>query len=263
MTSTTETSTGARITYSVDGPRSAPALLLSNSIGSTRDLLWARQADAFSRSFRLIRYDSRGHGQSSVPPGDYSIADLGGDALAVLDAVGASTAHVCGISLGGITAMWLGINAPDRVSSLVLADTAARIGTIESWGERIALVRQQGMSAVADRAMLTWFTAEFREREPDTVRRFHAMLSASPAEGYLGCCVALREADLRHELHTIRSPTLVIAGAHDVSTTPEQAEFTRGRVPDARLATLDAAHLTNVERASEFNDAVLEFLASA
>ena len=245
--------------YIVEGPQDAPVLLLSNSIGSTREL-WTRQVEAFSRSFRLIRSDTRGHGESSVPPGDYSIDQLGADVLALLDAAGAPSAHICGISLGGITGMWLAVHAPDRVSSLVLANTASRIGTLESWAERIALVRDQGMTGVANRAMLTWFSPEFRERDPETARTFHTMLQGCSPQGYLGCCAALRDADLRGEIRAIQCPTLVIAGSMDVATTPEQAEFTRSQIAGARLVTLDSAHLSNVAEAERFNEAVLEFL---
>jgi 3-oxoadipate enol-lactonase len=255
----TADSAGVRISYSVEGPADAPVLLLSNSIGSRREM-WARQVEALSATCRLIRYDTRGHGDSDVPAGDYSIDQLGRDALAVLDDAGAASAHVCGISLGGLTAMWLGVHAADRVSSLVLADTAARIGTLESWAERIALVQDQGMSGVADRAMLTWFTPDFRERDPDTVHTFRAMLQGCSPQGYLGCCAALRDADLREEIRAIRCPALVIAGAHDVATTPAQAEFVCSQIAGARLTTLDSAHLSNVEMAAEFTAAVLEFL---
>ena len=133
-------SNGARISYTVEGPADCPTLLFINSIGTTRDL-WLPQVPALVGTYRVIRYDARGHGASSVPKGNYSIAQLGRDALAVLDAEGARQAHVCGISLGGLTAMWLGVNAPDRVSSLVLANTAARIGSVQSWNDRIKLVQ--------------------------------------------------------------------------------------------------------------------------
>src|SRR6185436_15911011 len=139
----------ATISYDVDGDPQSPALLLINSIGSTREM-WARQMPAFTSAYRVIRYDARGHGRSSVPRGAYTLQQLGRDALAILDDVGVPTVDVCGISLGGITAQWLGLNAAHRVHSLVLANTAARIGTLESWTERITLVRQKGMSAVAD-----------------------------------------------------------------------------------------------------------------
>src|SRR5688500_15684059 len=126
---------GATISYEVDGPQDAPALLLINSIGSTREM-WARQAPAFAGRYRVIRYDARGHGRSSVPAGDYTIAQLGGDALAILDALKVPSAHVCGISLGGLTTQWLGVHAADRVNKLIVANSAARIGSVDSWNER-------------------------------------------------------------------------------------------------------------------------------
>ena len=261
MDLTTEAGDGTRLSYQVEGPADAPVLLLSNSIGSTRDL-WARTVPAFAAHYRVVRYDARGHGASAVPGGDYSIEQLGRDALAVLDAVGAPSAHVCGISLGGLTAMWLGVHAPERVTRLVLANTAARIGSDESWRDRIALVRNEGMSAVADRAMLTWFTAEYRERDPETVRGFRAMLQACAPAGYLGCCAALRDADLRDTISGTRCPALVIAGQHDVSTTVAQAELVRERIPSAELIVLDSAHLSNVERSEDFAAAVIEFLGA-
>ena len=143
-------SDGARISYSVDGPLGRPTLLFINSIGTTRDL-WSAQVPALVGTYRVIRYDARGHGSSSVPAGNYSIEQLARDALAILDAEDVKQAHICGISLGGLTAMWLGVHAADRVSSLVLANTAARIGSVQSWTDRIALVQQQGMRGVAER----------------------------------------------------------------------------------------------------------------
>jgi 3-oxoadipate enol-lactonase len=215
---------------------------------------------AFRSAYRVIRYDARGHGASSAPRGPYTLAQLGGDALAVLDEVGAAEAHVCGISLGGITAQWLGLNAANRVRSLVLANTAARIGTIESWTERIDLVHQKGMSAVADLAMERWFTPAFRQRDPETVRAFRAMVQNCPADGYLGCCAALRDADLRDEISAITAPTLLIASDADTATPVEGLEFLRDRVSGSLLVTLQSAHLSNVECAEEFTAAVMEFL---
>ena len=247
------------IDYETDGDPDAPALLLINSIGSSREM-WARQMGAFRTAYRVIRYDARGHGASHVPRGPYTLAQLGGDALAVLDDAGASAAHVCGISLGGITAQWLGLNAANRVRSLVLANTAARIGTIESWTERIDLVHQKGMSAVADLAMERWFTPAFRQRDPETVRAFRAMVQNCPADGYLGCCAALRDADLRDEVSAITAPTLLIASDADTATPVEGLEFLRERVTASQMMTLKSAHLSNVERSEEFTEAVLDFL---
>lgn len=247
------------VRYEVDGDPAAPPLLLINSIGGTREM-WARQMDAFRAGFRVIRYDARGHGRSSVPRGPYTVDQLGGDALAILDHAGVPSAHVCGISLGGITAQWLGLNARGRVRGLILANTAARIGTVESWTERIGLVHQKGMSAVADLAMERWFTPSFRERDPETVRAFRTMVQNCPADGYLGCCAALRDADLRDDVSSVGAPTLLIASSADTATPVEGLEFIHERVSGSQLVTLDSAHLSNVECAGEFTTAVLEFL---
>ena len=249
----------ATISYEIDGDPQAPALLLINSIGSMREM-WARQMPAFTTAYRVIRYDARGHGQSSVPRGPYTLDQLGRDALAILDDAGVSGAHVCGLSLGGITAQWLGLNAASRVRGLVLANTAARIGTVEMWTERISVVHQKGMSAVADLAMERWFTPRFHARDPETVHAFRAMVQSCPADGYLGCCAALRDADLRDRISNLTAPTLLVASSEDAATPPEGLEFIRERVNGATLVTLDSAHLSNVECAEEFTVAVLDFL---
>lgn len=249
----------ATISYEVDGDPQAPVLLLINSIGSTREM-WARQMPAFTTVYRVIRYDARGHGESSVPRGAYTLDQLGRDALAILDEIGAPAAHVCGLSLGGITSLWLGLNAADRVRGLVLANTAARIGTVEMWTERIDVVHQKGMSAVADLAMQRWFTPAFHERDPETVHAFRAMVQSCSADGYLGCCAALRDADLRDRVSSLTAPTLLVASSADAATPPEGLEFIRDRVNGAQIVTLDSAHLSNVERAEEFTDAVMGFL---
>lgn len=249
------------ISYEIDGDSGAPPLLLINSIGSTREM-WARQMAAFRATYRVIRYDARGHGRSPVPRGPYTLDQLGHDALSILDEAGVGTAHVCGISLGGITAQWLGLNAANRVRRLVLANTAARIGTVESWTERIDLVHQKGMSAVADLAMERWFTPSFRERDPETVHAFRTMVQNCPADGYLGCCAALRDADLRDQVSAITAPTLLIASTADTATPVEGLEFLHERVTTSELVTLDSAHLSNVECAEEFTHAVLDFLST-
>jgi len=252
-------SNGARIDYSIAGASDAPALLFINSIATTREL-WARQVPRLSKSFRVITYDARGHGYSQVTAGDYTIEQLARDALAILDDARVEAAHVCGISLGGLTAMWLGVHAPRRVRSLVLANTAARIGSVEMWNERIAFVRQRGMAALADITMPRWFTEGFRAREPQTVEQFRAMVAACPMEGYLGCCAALRDEDLREAIRAIQCPTLCIAGTADPATPPESLQFIHERIAGSRLVQLDAAHLTNVEQHQGFNEALGDFL---
>jgi len=249
----------ATISYQVDGLPDGPPLLLINSIASTREL-WTRQMPALTGRYRVIRYDARGHGQSSVPSGDYALEELARDALAVLDQVDAASAHVCGISLGGLTAQWLGIHARDRVASLVLANTGARIGSVDSWNERMALVRGKGMTAVADLTIPRWFSPEFQQRDPETVHAFRTMIQACPAEGYLGCCAALRDADLRDRIADISRPTLAIASTADAATPAEGLAFIRDRVPGARMVTVESRHLSNIECAEEFAAAVLDFL---
>ena len=257
----TVSSSGVTIAYEVHGDDGAPVLLFLNSIGSTR-ALWDRQRRAFGGPHRVIRYDARGHGQSGVPPGPYTIAQLGQDALAILDAEQIAAAHVCGLSLGGITALWLAVHAPDRVRSLTMANTGARIGSAEFWDARMALVRERGMQAVADVAIPNWFTEGFRAREPATVQPFRDDIESTPVEGYLGCSAAMRDEDLRESLHAVRCPALAIAGASDRSTPPELLQFVHDRLPGSRLVMLQAAHISNVEQETAFNAALSAFLAA-
>lgn len=252
---------GATIRYAVDGDPAAPPLLLINSIGSTREM-WAPQTPVLSRTWRVITYDARGHGRSSVPPGEYTLEQLAHDALAVLDDAGAPRAHVCGISLGGLTAQWMALHAPGRVDRLILANTAARIGSVEFWTERIATVRHAGMAPLAELTMQRWFSAKFHERAPETVRMFRAMVEACPVDGYLGCCAALRDADLRERVSGITASTLLIASPGDVATPPAGLDFIRQRVRGAQWIAIESGHLSNVEGADAFTSAVSRFLAS-
>ena len=222
--------------------------------------MWDRQRRAFAGAYRVIQYDARGHGQSSVPAGPYTLAQLAGDALAILDAEKIEAAHVCGLSLGGMTALKVALLAPERVRSLVMANTGARIGSAEFWDTRMALIRERGMPAVADVAIPNWFTAGFREREPDVVQQFRAAIESTPVEGYLGCSAAMRDEDLRDSLGALRCPLLAIAGTVDRSTPPELLHFVHERVRGSRLVTLEAAHISNVEQEAAFNAALSSFL---
>jgi 3-oxoadipate enol-lactonase len=250
---------GCRLWYSVSGREDGEVLLLSSSLGANADV-WAPQLPTLERTFRVVRYDTRGHGRSQAPPAPYTLERLGRDALAVLDAAGAPRAHVCGLSLGGLTAMWLALNAPGRVDRIVLANTSARVGSTATWDQRIDDVHTRGMEAVAAGALERWFTRAFRERQPEACEPVRAMVAACPAEGYLGCCAALRDADLRESVARIAAPSLVIAGAHDPVTPPAAGEELRARIPQARGVTLDAAHLSSVEQPEAFTSAVLVFL---
>jgi 3-oxoadipate enol-lactonase len=251
-----------RLSYSVDGSRDSPTILFINSIGTTREL-WSRQVAALADRYRVIAYDARGHGRSSVPHGEYTIAQLGGDALAILDAEHVEAAHVCGVSLGGITGLWLAVHASDRVRTLTAANTAARIASLQFWTDRIASVKDTGMAPLAEMTMLRWFTDGFRAREPRTVERFRSMLASCPPAGYLGCCAALRDEDVREAIAAIRCPVLAIGGRADAATPPEGVEFIHERIAGSKLVMLDAAHLTNVEQYAAFTQALRDFVEAS
>src|SRR5450755_314055 len=250
---------GARIRYRLDGPIGAPFLVLSNSLGTNLDM-WEPQMAAFSRRFRVLRYDSRGHGHSEVTPGPYSIERLARDVLALFDEIRIDRAHFCGISMGGMTGMWLGIHAPQRICRLVLSNTAPRIGSAERWNSRIESVNTNGVAGVADALMEVWFSERFRKSSPDAVRQTHAMLIATSAKGYVASCAAVRDMDQWAALPRIDRPTLIVTGAHDASTPAAEGHRMAGLIPGAKLVELDAAHISNVEAAERFTAEVLAFL---
>ena len=249
------------LNHRINGPYDAPVVVLSNSLGASMEM-WAPQVPALSVRFRVLRYDTRGHGDSPVPQGPYELADLGQDVLELLDGNEIERAHFCGLSMGGSTGMWLAANTPERIDRLVLLCTSAYFGNPEMWIERAATVREQGTEAVADGGIGRWFTDAFREREPAIVARFRAMIASQPDDGYAELCGVLQRLDVRDELARIAAPTLVIAGAQDPSTPPEpHAQLIAGRIPGARLEVLDpGAHLINVERAEEVTDLILNHL---
>jgi 3-oxoadipate enol-lactonase len=246
--------------YREDGPAGGPPLLMINSLGA--DLaMWAPQVPVLGARSRLIRYDARGHGLSPVPPGRYGLADLGRDALALLDRLGIASADVCGLSLGGMTAMWLAANAPERVNRLVLCCTTALFGPPAQWAQRAATVLEHGTAAVADAVVSRWVTPRFAAAHPDEVARLREMVAATPAVGYAGACAAIEEMDLRADLSRISARTLVIAGADDPATPPEHGAAIAHAVPDARFAVLEnAAHLGTYEQAGAANRLILEAL---
>ena len=249
-----------RLFHRFDGPADAPVLLLSNSLGTALEM-WDPQMPAFAERFRVLRYDMRGHGRSAVPPGPYSIADLGRDVLALLDANRIDRVRFCGLSMGGMTGMWLGCNAPERLEKLVLCNTSAQLGTPEHWNIRISLVQNEGMKGVAEGVIERWFTPEFRKREPQAVDKVRRMLLETPPAGYAACCAAIRDQDQREAICAVPVPTLVVAGARDPATPPEHSRIIASKIPGARVVELEAAHLSNIEARDRFTASVLEFLA--
>jgi 3-oxoadipate enol-lactonase len=253
--------TGVALHYTVDGPDDAPVLVLGSSLGTTGEM-WAAQLGALSQRLRVVRYDHRGHGRSPAPPGPYTLADLGGDVIALMDRLGVDTFHIGGISLGGMVAMWVAAHHPHRVAKLTPACTAAQLGPAENWRTRAATVREQGMAAVAETVVGRWLPADYAAAHPDTRQWLLDMLLSSPVEGYAGCCAAIETMDLTPELSRIAAPTLVLAGGADQSTPPALAEQIAAGIPGARLEVITgAAHLANVSHPDDFNRLLLDFLA--
>jgi 3-oxoadipate enol-lactonase len=250
---------GARIHYLLEGPASAPVLAFSNSLG-TNYSMWDSQTEEFRKKFRILRYDTRGHGQSSVTPGIYSIEQLGNDMIRLLDTLRLDRVHFCGLSMGGMIGMWLGANAPERLDKLVLSNTAAKIGTAESWNARIEMVRKDGMKKVAAAVLERWFTPSFRMNAPAAVALVQHMLEETDPEGYASCCAAVRDFDYREKLDGICCPTLVISGTHDAATTPTDGQFLADHIAGAQYAELNAAHLSNVEDRENFSSRLGIFL---
>jgi 3-oxoadipate enol-lactonase len=237
--------------HRLDGPEDAPVLVLSNSLGTALGM-WDDHLPALADHFRVLRYDQRGHGRTPVPPGPYTVADLGCDALELLDRLGLERVSFCGTSLGGMTAMWLAINAPERINRLALCCTSAHLPPRETWTDRAATVRAEGMRSVADAALERWFTPVLAMRRPETVERIRRALLDTPAEGYAGCCEAIASHDLRAELGQIRAPTLVLAAEDDPATPPDHGQLIADAVDRARLVVLERGrHLAVVEQPDE------------
>lgn len=246
------------------GPENAPVLLLSNSLGTTLEM-WEGQLAAFSTTHRVVCYDTRGHGGSPVTPGPYRFNELGDDVLAIMDSLDIERAAFCGISMGGHTGLWLGINAPERFSGIAVCNSAAKIGTEEAWLERAAAVREGGaaaMKSLADSAPQRWFSPAFIAANPAVVAAAQGMMEGLAAEGYAACCEALASSDLRPELSEIAVPTLLLAGEVDPVTTVADAQAMHDAIPGSTLASVPASHLSNLEAPQAFNEALATFLAS-
>lgn len=245
-----------------DGPaRAKPVLVLSNSLGTNLGM-WEPQLDALRQHFRLLRYDQRGHGQSSVPDAPFGVAQLGGDVLALLDHYDIEVALFCGLSMGGLTGLWLAAYHGERFPRMVVTNTAALIGTQQSWNTRIAQVEQGGMASITETVLERWFTQGYRDTHASRVDIVKAMLLSTPDAGYNGNCGAIRDADLRAQLPNIRVPMLVIGGTHDISTPAAQTKLIADGVPGAQYVELSAGHLANWEQADGYTQALVSFLTT-
>ncbi|SNS52348.1 3-oxoadipate enol-lactonase [Actinomadura mexicana] len=242
--------------HRLDGPDGAPVVVLGPSLGTSMDL-WLPQLPALARSWRVLRYDLPGHGGAPPPGGPFTVEDLAGGVVALLDGLGVERAAYAGVSLGGAVGTALALRAPERVTSLVLCCTSPRFGDPGPWRERAALVRREGVGPVADSAAGRWFTPSFTGADP-----YVAMLRATDAEGYAGCCDALAAFDATARLAEICTPALVVAGAQDGPTPPRgHAELLAAGIPGARLTVVEGAgHLANAERPAEVTEAITEHL---
>jgi 3-oxoadipate enol-lactonase/4-carboxymuconolactone decarboxylase len=249
-----------RLFHRLEGNRGLPVVVLSHSIG-TDHAMWEPQMQDLLSHFQVLRYDTRGHGASDAPSGEYSIEQLGRDVLGLLEMLKLPKVTFCGLSLGGAIGQWLAVHAPERVTALILANTSPRIGTLELWDKRIAAVRQGGMAAVVDVAMQRFFSPESFVRSSTDIENVRSVFLGTDASGYVGCCAALRDFDFNRDLPRIGVPTLVISGDRDVSTPWKgNGEILVQGISGARAVHLSAAHLSNIEAPKAFSAALFAFL---
>ena len=251
-----------QIHYTLEGAATAPVLLFSNSLGSNLSM-WDAQASALSKSFRILRYDTRGHGQSSTTPGPYTIAQLAQDVLALLDSLQLDRVHFCGLSKGGMIGMHLAAYGSSRLHKLVLCNTGAQLGTPEFWNARITAVQQNGMPSISRAVADRWLTPSFRTAHPNVDASLVKMIEATDPSGYAANCAAIRDFDFRQNLTSILVPTFVIAGAHDAAATPAQGQSLAAKIPGARsYSELPGAHLSNIECSDRFTSELQTFLSA-
>ncbi len=253
-------STGVTVRYRWDGPPEAPVLVLANSLGTSMDL-WGPQLAALRGRFRVLRYEHRGHGGAPAPPGPYTIGDLGADLVGLLDVLDVPSASICGLSLGGMVAMWVASHAPQKVERLVLSCTAPALPPAQVWHDRAARARTGGTGSLLDSLAERWFTPDFLAGHPDVFDLVAAMLTSAEAEGYAGCCEAIAAMDLTADLARIAAPTLVIGGRIDPVTPPAMLADMAQRITGAGLVVLaGASHLANLQQPHRFTEAVVDHL---
>ncbi len=249
--------------YELEGPDQAPVVMLSNSLASNLHM-WDEQVPSLVEAgFRVLRYDSRGHGQSAVPNGPYSMDMLALDAVGLLDALGLDKVFFCGLSKGGMVGQKLGVDHPERISALVLCSTSAHMGPPQTWDERIRAVQENGMQAVVDATINRWFTSAGQQRLPERVETVRRMVFHTPVQGFCASCEAIRDMDQREAIASITLPTLVMVGEHDQGTTVSHAEFIHRQIASSKLRIIpDATHMINMEQKNKFTGFLLDFLHS-
>lgn len=253
---------GITVNHTLDGPEGAPVVTLSHSLATTL-AMWEPQVAALTARFRVLRYETRGHGATDAPSGRYALDGLADDALALLSALGIDRTHWVGLSMGGMIGQAIALRAPERLLSLALCDTTSRI-PVEArpaWDDRIRTAETQGMGPLVEPTIQRWFTAPFRERRPDVVDPVRTMIRETPVAGYAGCCHAIAALDFTDRLGGVATPTLIVVGEDDPGTPVEASRVMHERIRGSELVILrSAAHLSNMEQPEAFNRALLEFL---
>lgn len=253
---------GISMHYVLEGTESAPVITLSHSL-ATDLTMWEPQMEALLRSYRVLRYDTRGHGKTEAPQGPYSLDLLADDALGLLQALGIEKTYFMGISMGGMIGQVLGLKAPGVIQGLVLCDTSSVVPDEAKpvWDERIETVQRKGMESQVQATLERWFTPPFREKHPEVIDKITAMIRHTNPQGYIGCGCAIRDLNLRDKIHAIKAPTLIIVGEDDPGTPVSASQVIHEKIKGSELVILkSAAHLSNIEQAEAFNRAVLNFL---
>lgn len=254
---------GISVNYALEGPSGAPVIMLSNSF-VTDFGMWDLQIPAFTRKYRVLRYDARGHGDSAASPPPYSMDLLVADALALLDALDIERTHFVGLSMGGMIGQVLAARHADRVLSVTLSDTACRLPPESAWDERIKLAMAEGARAFMRPMAERWLTPAYYAQHPEIVEKLGAMIAKTSVDGLVGCAHAIKKMDLSPILPQIKVPTLIVVGEKDVGTPLSAAEFLHGEIKGSKLVVIrDAGHLPNIEQTAIFDRTVLDFIAGA
>ncbi len=246
------------INYKIQGTPNSPVLVLSNSLGSEM-MMWDDLVNYLSPYFRILQYDTRGHGKSDKPDGPYTIAQLADDVITLLDELSIKKAYFCGLSMGGLIGQYLGIHYPERFYGIALSNTGAKIGNDERWNTRISTLQEKGMEAIVDDTIERWFTDDFKKDNQEKVSQTKAMFLRSDVAGYCACCAAIRDADFRESLQDFAVPALVLTGDEDPVTNVEQAEYLVNNIPNATLKVFKARHLSATELPELFATSLIEF----
>lgn len=249
---------GKQLAVYTEGLKDAPVLVFSNSLGTGHGM-WQPQVNELKNHFNVITYDTRGHGESEVI-GDTSLQNLAEDVVDILDALNIEKAQFCGISMGGITGLWLGIHYPERFNSITVANSAAKIGQADAWLSRAESVEQNGLAELVKTTHTRWFSEKFDYQHNVVAQTTIQSLANTPAQGYANACRALAHADLRDEIAQIQIPVLLIAGTEDPVTTVTDAEFMQRAINNSQLAKVDASHLSNIEQPQKFTQELTRFI---